>query len=79
MTRAPATGRGEVEAAGIDRNKRMTTSDVANELGYTQAWVRTQIALKRLLAQEHVSSRRRSYRIRRVDFGRFVARWIRRR
>jgi Helix-turn-helix domain len=79
MTRAPATGRGEVEAGGIDRNKWMTTSDVANELGYTQAWVRTQIALKRLLAQEHVSARRRSYRIRRVDFDRFVARWIRRR
>ncbi len=77
MTRAPATGRGEV--AGIDRGEWMTTSDVAHELGYTQAWVRTQIALKRLIAQEHVSSRRKSYRIRRIDFDRFVARWIRRR
>lgn len=55
----------------------MTTYDVARELGYTQGWVRTQIAAHRLVAQQHLSSNRRSYRIRREDFNRFVRRWMR--
>ncbi len=54
----------------------MTTSDVAKELGYTQAWVRTQIAAHRLPAQQHLSSNRPSYRIRRTDFVAFVNRWM---
>jgi hypothetical protein len=54
----------------------MTTSDVAQELGYTQAWVRTQIAAHRLPAQQHLSSNRPSYRIRRTDFVAFVKRWM---
>lgn len=54
----------------------MTTADVARALGYTQAWVRSQILSGRLPAQQHIGDNRRSYRIRRADYLLFVQRWI---
>ncbi len=50
----------------------MRTSEVARRLGYSTTWVRQQIASGLLPAQKHAAGNRRSFRIHRSDFERFV-------
>lgn len=50
----------------------LKTSDVAQRLGYSTAWVRQQIARGSLPAKVHLTGKRPSFRIRREDFERFV-------
>lgn len=51
----------------------MSTDQAAAEVGMTTEWVRRQIAAGRLEAVAYATGRRRTFRIRRVSWTRFLA------
>jgi len=56
----------------MDTTDWMSTDQAAAEVGMTAEWVRRQIAAGRLDAVAYATGRRRTFRIRRSDWTRFL-------
>lgn len=55
----------------------ISTEEVAQELGMTREWVRQQIKAGRLVATYYAINGRRTYRVHRHEYKRFVIRYQR--